>query len=369
MFLGRCGQVSQEEKSADRVPGAKPVNQNTENIIRHLNEYISIRFDHATRINPHLVHTKEDLIYHEMENVRRCLNSNKIYGPIRLMVSDVFMGDDQVKRRNLMSPSDQTSIQVELVSHVQDSKMEATRGQIKIHDLKTYYASINPELDEMMDLLETWIWWDIYDSVEIARFEHKLGIIQYVRQGKMSDKMRVKYTMLIRPPHETEEKPRPASDDEVILHEHARLVEIQENWSYRRKSEWGYMFVLKRDELEAPGQGEMIRRITEKIREYNSIKSMETDHGELLDPYAAVFKIPADQVHREQVLELVQNQLIQIERDMLCQVDRDTRLGPPYNFKSQQADFLDRWMKDLKAQLGPLMEQVEEELKKKQSQG
>ena len=360
--------MSQKEKLG-RTPEGKPVNQNTEHIIRHLNEYLAVRFDHASRINPHLIHIKDDLIYHEMENVRRCMNSNKIYGPIRLNVSDVFMGDDQTKRRNLMSPSDQTSVQVELVSHVQDSKIEATRGQIKIHDLKTYYASIDPQLGDMTDLLETWIWWDLYDAVELARFEQKIGIIQHVRQGKLSDKLRQKYTMLIRPLQGTEEKPKAVSDEEVIMYQYHRLVEIQENWAYRRETEWGYMFVLKRDRLEVSNPGELIGKITGKVREYDSVKSIETDDSERLQPYAAILNLSSDEVSHERVLELLQSQLIEIGREMLHQADNKPRLGPPYNFKLHQAELLNRWMTDLKTQLGPLHDKIEAEKRKKQKAG
>jgi len=39
--------------------------------------------------------------------------------------------------------------------------VESTRGQIRIHDLKTFYAAIDDSIADLIDLIETWIWWDI----------------------------------------------------------------------------------------------------------------------------------------------------------------------------------------------------------------
>ena len=153
------------------------------------------------------------------------------------------------------------------------------------------------------------------------------------------------------------------------MYQYHRLVEIQENWAYRRETEWGYMFVLKRDRLEVSDPGELIEKITEKVREYDSVKSMETDDSERLQPYAAILNLPSEEVSHERVLELLQSQLIEIGREMLHQTDNNPRLGPPYNFKLHQAELLNRWMTDLKTQLGPLHDKIEAEKRKKQKAG
>lgn len=245
------------EKQPEKVDDAKvsATQRGAEQIIGHLNEYLSIRYDHASRINPNLKHMKLDLMYHEMSNVRRTLLSEKIYGPVKQVVTDVFLGDDDDKRRKLMSPSDQTSVQVELVSHCQDDKVEATRGQIRFHDLKSYYSAIDPNLNNFIDLFETWIWWDLLDSVELARFEQKFSRMQTVRQGRLSDESRKRYSTIIHPPKEGEPQAAQATDDEVLRYEFAKMAQIREQWKFRHGGELGYKFVLKRDE-EAPANGD-----------------------------------------------------------------------------------------------------------------
>lgn len=339
------------ERPEDNGRALTPVQRNTELIITRLVEYLSIRFDHAARINPGLRQIKQDLMYHELSNVRRCLNSDKIYGPMRVGVSDVFLSDDERKRRGLMSPSDQTSIQVELVSHCQDEKVETTRGQIKIHDLKTFYAAINPALSDFLDLIETWIWWDILDAVEIVRFEQKLARIAALRQGKMPDDVRKRYSMLIHPPSDVNEKVVLATEEEAILYELQIIQTIRDQWATRRQYERGFMFVLHREELPQPNRGEMIHKIAEKVREYDQIESLDALNDDLQHAYATDLRIQPARVTREAVLAHLQEQLIAVEREMLQQADHEQQLGPPLNYKERQLEQIDKWLGDLKAQL------------------
>jgi hypothetical protein len=332
--------------------------QYAEAIIRRLNEYLSIRFDQAVRINPRLKTLKQDLLYHETENVRNCLLGEKIYGATRQCVAIVIMSDDEKKRRGLLSPSDQTSIQVELVSHVREEIKQATRGQVRIHDLKTFYAAIDPTLTEMMDLLETWIWWDIQDSAELARFEQKLGIVQSIRQGKCTPELRRYYTSLILPPEAAAEAAADAAaaehsvtDEEILNYEMQRLVQIRDQWKLRRQYDHGYMFVLQRDELPAENQGELIHKIAERVREYDRVDSAPDIDEDQRHYYAPLLKLAPNKVDRKGVLAYLQARLLESEREMVQSADSEARLGPPYRYKLRQLDLLDKWLKDLAAQL------------------
>jgi hypothetical protein len=329
--------------------------QCTEAIMNHLKEYIAIRFDHAIRINPRLRTVKEDLLYHEMENVRACLMADKIYGVTRLVVSLVLMGDDEKKRRGLMSPTDQTSIQVELVSHVREEVKQATRGQIKVHDLKSYYSAIDPVLTDMMDLIETWIWWDIYDASELARFEQKLGLIQLVRQGRATADLRRHYGALLGPATDTSADAPPVevtvSDEEIVQYELQKLVLIRDQWKTRRQYDHGYMFVLQRDPLPAADQGDLIHRVAERIREYDRIEHAEQIDEDIQHAYGPLLKLAPAKVTREAILEHLQASLVLVEREMLESADADKRLGPPYRYKVRQVEMMEKWLRDLAGQI------------------
>lgn len=329
-------------------------------ILKRLNEYLSIRFDQAVRINPRLKPIKQDLLYHETENVRNCLLGEKIYGATRQGVAIVLMSDDDKRRRGLLSPTDQTSIQVELVSHVREEIKQATRGQLRIHDLKTFYAAIDPTLTEMMDLIETWIWWDVQDAAELARFEQKLGIVQMVRQGRCTPEMRRYYSHMILPPEanaaEEAAEGEPAAeqavaDEEILNYEMQKLVHIREQWKTRRQYDHGYMFVLQRDELPPANQGELIHKIAERVREYDRIDSLAELDEDQRHSYAPLLKLPPNKVERKAVLDYLQAKLIESEREMLLHADSEARLGPPYRYKVRQLDMLDKWLRDLAVQL------------------
>lgn len=351
--------AAEQETQPDTVkkPVSGSTSANAEHIIRHLNEYLSIRFDHAGRIHPHLINIKDDLIYHEIANVRKCLLHEKIYGIHKQAVADVFMGDNDKRRANLLSPTDQTSIQVELVSHCQDEKVETTRGQIRIHDIKTYYASIDPRLSDFMDLIETWIWWDLLDAAELSRFEQKIGLIKAVCDHKITNKMQMRYNRLIHPPEigeDGEEKTvqqKQARPEEILRYEIAMLDHIIDKWEYRRTYELGHMFVLKRDELPRPDQGEMIHKISAEIREIDRIK----DSGELSrddqHKYAPSLGLAPENVDKEKVIQYLNHQLLESEREMLQDADRETQLGPPYNYKDTQKERMKKWLGDLHRQL------------------
>lgn len=333
-----------------------PTERNAELIIRRLNDYLSIRYDLASRINSHLRHIKEDLMYHEMANVRRCLLGDKIFGPTRLHVSDILMSDDERKRRSLMSPTDQSSIQVELVSHTQDERVEATRGQIRIHDLKSFYSAIDSGLTDMMDLFETWIWWDILDATELSRFEQKLGIITKAESEGLPEESRKRYGSLISSGSGEEEAGPSVSNKDVIRYEMQRLVEIRDRWVYRRDNEQGHMFVLKRDRLPPSDKGETVRLIAEKVREYDRIEAEEELSEEVGQRYAPELGVAPETISQKMVLDHLQNELYKAEREMLDQVESEARLGPPYNYKRRQIRQMDRWLSELKQKHGALLE-------------
>jgi hypothetical protein len=328
-------------------------------IMKRLNDYLSIRFDQAIRINARLRTLKQDLTYHEVESVRTCLMGEKIFGTVRLLVANILMSDDEKKRRGLLSPSDQTSIQVELVSHVRETVKQATRGQIRIQDLKSFYAAIDPTLTDMIDLLETWIWWDIYDSSELARFDQKLGVIQMIRQGRGSPELRKHYGSLIVPAaanaSDAQHEHPEVTDEEIIAYEFHNAEHIRDQWKLRREDDHGYMFVLQRDELPVTNHAETTRALVDLALEHDHLDSVTELDEPMRVIYAAKLKLPADKVSRQGALEWIQARMTEAGRELAKSTDGDSHLGPPYRFKLRQFDFIEKRLRDLKAQIKDIL--------------
>jgi hypothetical protein len=111
------------------------------------------------------------------------------------------------------------------------------------------------------------------------------------------------------------------------------------------------MFVLKRDELPRPDQGEFIQKIAGEIREIDRLEAkQELGEGDR-DKYAGVLGMAAEKVTLEAVLGRLKSELVETEREMLAQADLERRLGPPYNFKVTQMERLRKWLGDLHRQL------------------
>lgn len=351
-------------KDGKPLPGAV---RNAEQIIQHLNEYLSIRFDHAIRIKPSLKTIKEDMLFHEIANVRRCLMAEKIYGPVRKTVSDVLVSDSDKERNQLFSATDQNSIQVELVSHVQDEKVESTRGQIRIHDIKNLYGCIEPDLLDLVDLIETWIWWDIPDAVELTRFEQKVAVVQLIEKGELPDKLRRRLSVLVHVPEqeseEEGEKKQPefkiADDEEILSYEITQMKLICDRWAYRRKYELGYMFVLQRDRIEGTNQGEYVHLIAEKIREYDKIEHLEAMDDEIRHRWAPVLRIKPESVTRELIMQQMQTELVTLEKEMIEGSENEVNLGPPYNYKAKQFKKIKKWVDELMGRYGHLVEEID----------
>lgn len=318
--------------------------RNAELIINRLVEFLSIRFDHAARINLALKPIKQELLYHETSNIRRCLLGEKIYGPSRQAVADIMLSDDEKRRKGLMSPSDQTSIQVELVSHCQDQKTESTRGQVRFHDLKGFYAAIDHSIADFMDLVETWIWWDITDTFELIRFEQKLNLVAITAQGKLNEEKRKQYTLLIAEDAATQTA---ITDEDVIRYELKQISKIREQWAYRRSSERGFMFVLKREELPVRKQGDIINQLFGIASEYQMVECAPDDDDTLGVHYAPQLHMTPEKITKSLVLDYLQRKLFDLERESVRQADLEVELGPPYNYKERLQEQMEGFISEL----------------------
>jgi len=104
-------EIEKGGSSCPSIPGWSLAPNNAPTLIqKRLNDYLSIRFDQAIRINPRLRTLKQDLTYHEVESLRACLMGEKIFGTTRLLVANILMATTRKKRRGLLSATDQTSI-------------------------------------------------------------------------------------------------------------------------------------------------------------------------------------------------------------------------------------------------------------------
>lgn len=223
--------MSLSAKTSKRVHG----------ILDRIKDYMDIRFAHAARVNPHIRHIYEDIRWQQLASLRLVLESSKAWGPDRYYVADVLCEDNELRKRSLFLPTDQNSILNEIIN-LKDKQETARRaGQLPIRDMRTFYTALDPSLERIVELIQTWIWWDIHDACDLVAFEHQHQVMQKVINIKIEGPVMDHYQRIFR---------KAASEithKMVLEYELSRLDHIIKRIIERRSEDSGHEMIVKRD--------------------------------------------------------------------------------------------------------------------------
>ena len=78
-------------------------------IIEHVEEYLTLRFAHAERVNPKISQFVDDLKAQLLHGLRLILSHGKSWGAEKFMVADILCGDDLRKRYEIFNLTGQFS--------------------------------------------------------------------------------------------------------------------------------------------------------------------------------------------------------------------------------------------------------------------
>ncbi|HNM47090.1 MAG TPA: hypothetical protein PKH51_08740, partial [Candidatus Sumerlaeota bacterium] len=139
--------------------------------------YLDMRYQQIRRVNSKVDAIWDDLTWQQLSQLRTSLSGDKAFGPQRFHVAELFLSDDQRRIRELLSVKSQNSLLGEIVEE-KEKETHRTGGGLDIHDMRTLFHAIDPGLDKMIGLVQTFIWWDLEDAADLARFEKKVGIVR-----------------------------------------------------------------------------------------------------------------------------------------------------------------------------------------------
>ena len=122
------------------------------------------------------------------------LNEEKAFGPERYPVIDIITGNDEGRRRTIFVTVGQNSICQEIIN-VDASGAEATRGQLPIKDVRTLYNHIDPAFEQVVELVQIWIWWDIPDCTDMARFDLQMALVKRLIRSTLTDETKERYRL------------------------------------------------------------------------------------------------------------------------------------------------------------------------------
>jgi hypothetical protein len=221
-----------------------------ESILKKIQDYMDIRFTHAVRVNPKIGHVYDDVRWQQLTTLRQILESSKAFGPDRYYVADMLCDDNMLRKRALFTATDQNSIFNEVINIKDRMEWEKRAGQLPIHDMRTFYSALDPSLEKIVELIQTWIWWDIADSSGMVAFEHQAIIMKQLQTVPIEGQILEHY-------QKTLKKAASELDRKMILqYEFDRLENIYKEYQERRTEEAGFQMILKRDVKEDKTLGE-----------------------------------------------------------------------------------------------------------------
>jgi hypothetical protein len=312
----------------------RPHDRNVEGILHYMHDYLSVREQQAIRINARIANIIDDIVWSQVANLRIVLEKQKMFGPERIRMADVLVGDDDLKRKALFSHSDQNSIIFEIINKSDEQKR--AMAELAIHNLRTFFRALDPSLEMIVELIQHWLLWDLPDAADLHHFDEQLRRLHTLESAPISEDLRNRFrTALHRRPDE------PMTNAEILQIELKRLGAIVARVSTRRAEEEAYMMIIRRDEQPYSASNQAIVKLSKHLK---TIELLEKTAGEL-DPqmaeeYSRLLLCKPESVTKEAVVEYEKKVLADGKKSLENFLKDDRYLGEPYDYKKTQAQQL-----------------------------
>lgn len=304
-----------------------------EAIINKVQHYLDMRFQQVRRINPKVESIWEDLVWQQMATLRITISGDKAFGPIRFHVGELLLSDDQRRIRELYSSKSQNSLLGELVEE-KEKDTHRTAGSLDIHDMRTLCHAIDPGLDKLVGLVQTYIWWDLEDAVDLARFEKKVGIIRAFEENGITEEMAEYYKELM----QADRKP---SAEDVITHECRMLARTVELFRARRQAEPGYQMIVRRESQAIENPDLLIEALASQMGMLKGLRGGKTLDESMAEQFAKAMNTESSRVNPERAVAFLES-TIAANKKRLKGALLGTGTGSPYNVKQAQLEEMER---------------------------
>src|SRR5690606_39820195 len=99
-------------------------------------------------------------------------------------------GSDDAKRKALLSVSDQNSLMPEIVNRADEQTRRV--AELAIHDMRTLFRAIDPSLENVVQLIQHWLAWDLADAADLHHFDEQVRRLETLRGLEMTDDIRAR---------------------------------------------------------------------------------------------------------------------------------------------------------------------------------
>ncbi len=290
--------------------------QHIDGIIVKVNMLLDKRFAQARRIQPKVQQAEADMRFHQLQVLRDLLASRKGFGPEKYHVANILASADEEKKSALFNPVDQVSMLNEIIPE-EDQGGARTAGRLTVRSVSGFYSALDPSLASILELLQTWIWWDLRDASELYRFdlqEQNLTDIKNGREYSEADLDWYRNEMGLKPGAQLD---RP----EIMKFELKRSKEIIDRFAQRLTSEEGHqVIVVSQGRNATPETDAAIIRLGKRLQTIDAVRNQsENLDAKIRQHYGQVFSIPPEDVKAERVLEHEEH-IADIEREKVSEM-------------------------------------------------
>lgn len=304
--------------------------QQIDGILDNLNDLLNKRFSQAIRIAPKIANVEADIRWHQIATVRQVLENGKGFGPLKIVVGDILASNDEEKKRALFNPVHQVSILTELITPEEDQHAKGNAGQMSIRDVKSFYKALDPSLDKILMLMQTWIWWDLRDAAEFYRFDQQEQRFQALLSREMDQNILDAYRK------EMGLKPGMDINKGMILKfEFDRTREIIEYFENVLANEKGFQVIVVSEERAGSTEADTTTiRLAKRIMAIDKLHAQKEDaEPQVKTFYASQMGVPADQVTRDSIIEY-EEMLARRDRQALTEyLVSGCKMGRTANYK------------------------------------
>ncbi|HBF34907.1 TPA: hypothetical protein DDW35_10140 [Candidatus Sumerlaeota bacterium] len=280
--------------------------QQIDGIIAHLDDFLDKRFDQAIRVMPRLAAAESDIRWHQVATIRQILEEAKGFGPERISVCHLLCSPDEEKKRALFSPVNQVSLLNEIIPADDESKKDSHSGgstgtQLEIRNVKLFYKALDPTLDRIIVLLQTWIWWDLRDAAELYRFDMQEYRIQSLITRQLDARVIEYYRQEMNAKAGVE-----IARTDILRFELGRTKEIIDYFQHARTQEKGFQVVVVSEERSGSTEADTTCvRLAKRIMAIDKMRAQKDEEldGQLKAYYAAQMGVPPEQMTRETAVD------------------------------------------------------------------
>lgn len=316
--------------------------QHVELILAQSRDYLDVRYASTARINPKVKDLYDDLSWQLMNALRTTLSSGKGFGPLKIIVADILCMDDQTKIRSVLNPISQVAILPEIVQQKEEmnasggghgGKAGKTVGAIEITDLGALYKAIDASLAKTVNLFQTYIWLDLEDSAEIAKFTVACQRVLTIPQQGIPQELVARYV------EDFKVQPAAITAEIAIAHELARAWETLESFKFRRDNEEGYKLIIKREDLPEASPDMLIRVLGRQAMILDQIRETRQMDPATRQYLAQAVGVAPEALTLEQAVAALDKQLSDGKVRLKASLNGQSG-GRPFDYKRWQYDRL-----------------------------